>query len=47
MYEYGDGGLAKDDAQAVYWYQKAADQGDADAKDKLTSIRAQHLAGRQ
>jgi uncharacterized protein len=34
MYEHGRG-VAKDDAQAVAWYRKAADQGDADAQNNL------------
>ena len=29
MYERGAGGLAKDEAEAVRWYKKAAEQGDA------------------
>jgi hypothetical protein len=33
MYEYGRGGLAEDNAQALSWFQKAADQGYALAKD--------------
>jgi hypothetical protein len=33
VYENGRGGLAKDDAQALSWYQKAAEQGYAPAKD--------------
>jgi TPR repeat protein len=28
MYEKGQGGLPKDDAQAVSWYRKAADAGE-------------------
>jgi TPR repeat protein len=35
VYENGQGGLAKDDAQALPWYQKAADQGDAEAQYNL------------
>ena len=34
MYENGRG-VAKDDAQAVYWYRKAADQGEAYAQKNL------------
>ncbi len=34
MYEKGKG-VALDDRQAVYWYRKAADQGDADAQYNL------------
>ena len=34
MYE-GDRGVAKDDAQAVAWYRKAADQGNAAAQYNL------------
>ena len=29
MYEYGEGGLPKDEVQAVAWYRKAAEAGDA------------------
>jgi TPR repeat protein len=32
MYENGRGGLAQDDVQAVYWFRKAADQGNAVAQ---------------
>ena len=35
MYEEGSG-ISKDDAQAVQWYQKAAEQGHAEALDALT-----------
>jgi hypothetical protein len=35
MYENGQGGLAKDEAQALSWYQKAADLGDAEAQYNL------------
>ena len=31
MYKNGGGGLPKDEAQAVRWYQKAAEAGDTDA----------------
>ncbi len=31
---------AQDNAQAACWYRQAADQGDADAKDKLERIIA-------
>jgi TPR repeat protein len=34
MYAKGRG-VAQDDKQAVYWYQKAADQGDAGAQYNL------------
>ena len=37
MYEDGRGGLPKDDAKAVKWYRKAADQGHAAAHYKLGS----------
>ena len=33
MYYFG--GVAKDDRQAVYWYRKAADQGNANAQYNL------------
>jgi hypothetical protein len=35
MYENGQGGLAKDETQALSWYRKAADQGDAEAQYNL------------
>ena len=35
MYERGLGGLAQDDAEAVKWYRKAAEQGVAFAQDRL------------
>ena len=34
MYDQGSV-VAKDDAQAVAWYRKAADQGDANAQNNL------------
>lgn len=39
MYENGQGGLAKDDAQAVTWYQKAAEQGDAKAQANINRLK--------
>lgn len=39
MYENGQGGLAKDDAQALSWYQKAADQGDAEAQANSNRLK--------
>lgn len=36
MYE-----AVQDNVQAAYWYRQAADQGDADAKDKLERIIAE------
>jgi TPR repeat protein len=35
MYENGLGGLTKDDTQAVSWFRKAAEQGDARAQTNL------------
>ena len=35
MYEDGRGGLPKDEAQAVNWYRKAADNGNATAMNNL------------
>jgi TPR repeat protein len=35
MYENGRGGLPKDDAQAVSWYRKAADAGNAFGMSRL------------
>jgi TPR repeat protein len=35
MYERGDNGLAKDDAQALYWYRKAADQDDIEIQNDV------------
>jgi len=43
MYETGRGGLPKDDAQAVSWYRKAADAGDARA---MASLGAMYETGR-
>jgi hypothetical protein len=37
MYQYGKG-VAKDDAQAIHWYRKAAAQGDGDAKINLKDL---------
>jgi TPR repeat protein len=37
MYEHGCG-VARDDAQAVAWYRKAAEQGDADARAALERL---------
>ncbi len=38
---YGDGdGVPKDYKEAVRWYRKAAEQGDADAQDSLGSLYA-------
>ena len=35
MYEHGQGGLAQDDAEAVKWYRRAAEQGVAYAQKRL------------
>jgi TPR repeat protein len=36
---YRDGrGVAKDDEQAVFWYRKAAEQGNVSAQETLTSL---------
>jgi hypothetical protein len=37
-YENGSGGLAKDAAQAAYWFRKAAEQGDSVAEYDLASM---------
>ena len=37
MYANGHG-VAKDDEEAAYWYRKAADQGDEDAKEALARL---------
>ena len=34
-YEYGKGGLTKDEAKAVIWYEKAAEAGNANAMNNL------------
>jgi TPR repeat protein len=39
MYEYGKG-VAKDEREAVVWYRKAAEQGDARAKERLVKLGA-------
>ena len=36
---YEGGGVAKDYKEAVKWYTKAPEQGDADAKQALETIR--------
>jgi TPR repeat protein len=38
MYANGQGGLPKDEAQAVSWYRKAADAGDAQALAALKRL---------
>ena len=38
MYEYGLG-VEENSVEAEKWYQKAADQGDADARNRLESLR--------
>ncbi len=43
MYETGRGGLPKDQAQAVSWYRKAADAGDARA---MANLGAMYETGR-
>jgi TPR repeat protein len=43
-YENGQG-VAMDDAQAAYWYRKAADQGDADAQTNLGVMYANGFGG--
>jgi hypothetical protein len=40
MYANGRG-VAQDNAKAVEWYQKAADQGDEDAKKRLKTLKKQ------
>ena len=42
MYEYGRGGLANDNAQALSLFQKAADQGYALAKDAPARMQQEH-----
>ena len=37
MYAFGEGGLAEDKTEAVRWFRKAADQGDALARSYLTA----------
>jgi TPR repeat protein len=37
MYENGDG-VEQDSAEAVRWYKKAAEQGDADAQNKVDEL---------
>jgi TPR repeat protein len=38
MYLNGRGGLAKDEAEAIRWYRRAAAQGNAAAKDNLKRL---------
>jgi hypothetical protein len=40
MYDHGQGGLTKDDAQAAGWYRKAADAGNANGMSNLGSMYA-------
>ena len=40
-YEYGEGGLTKDEAKAVEWYRKAAEGGNYGA-----AVRLQELEGK-
>lgn len=35
FYNFGSGGLAKNETQAAYWYLKAADQGNVDAENSI------------
>ena len=45
---YGDGrGVAQDDAQAVAWYRKAAEQGDAAAQNNLGWMTSTAVAWRK
>ena len=44
-YENGQGGLAKDEAQAVSWYQKAAEKGNVDAQARLGEMYHFGLGG--
>jgi TPR repeat protein len=37
MYEYGYG-VTKDEREAVAWYRKAAEQGQAGAKERLAKL---------
>jgi hypothetical protein len=45
MYEKGLGGLPKDDAQAVSWYRKGADAGDARGMSGLGFMYEKGLGG--
>lgn len=38
MYLEGRGGLAKNQAEAAHWFRNAAEQGDADAKERLAKL---------
>ena len=40
MYRAGRGGLTKDDAEAVRWYRKAADLGDAWAVRAISRLNS-------
>jgi len=44
MYVNGRG-VPQDDAEAVKWYRKAAEQGDADARNALAEMRRQGRGG--
>ena len=39
-YQHGNG-LIKDYKQAIYWYKKSAEQGNASSKNNLTAIKAE------
>ena len=39
MYEFGEG-VPKNNAEAIKWFRKAAEQGDRDAKKRLENLQA-------
>jgi len=39
MYEFGEG-VPKNNAEAIKWFRKAAEQGDGDAKKRLENLQA-------
>ena len=41
-YEYGEGGLTKDEDKAVEWYRKAAEGRCYAAAEKLQKLRRNH-----
>jgi TPR repeat protein len=45
MYQLGQGGLTKDEAEAVRWYRKSADQGNALGQNNLGSMYQFGLGG--
>jgi TPR repeat protein len=43
MYDYGQGGVARDDEEASKWYRTAAEQWDAEVKASLERLLKSHI----